>query len=334
MIRTFLLALAVSPAFAADAVRVIQTNSAGDNVHVIDPATNKIVGMIEDIEVPHGAAIAPDGSRIYVTDESLTTLDVVDSKTLKVTKRIPLSGHPNNVDVSKDGKYVYVGIRQAPGAVDVIDAASLTNVKSIPVKGEIHNVYVTPDGKFVVAGSIASSTINVIDAVTHTLVWTLTMSAGIRPMAFTRNADGSTKDIIVQLSDFHGFALVDFATHKETRRVTLPDPPGEHRETEGLQGSPSHGLAITPDGKMLWATSKYYEYVAAYSLPDLKLLKVVKVGSHPDWLAITPDGKGLYVAVAGDDKTVVVDNKSMKVVATIAVGSVPKRNVAGVLRTH
>ena len=97
---------------------------------------------------------------------------------------------------------------------------------------------------------------------------------------------------------------------------------------------PSHGLAITPDGKMLWATSKYYEYVAAYSLPDLKLLKVVKVGSHPDWLAITPDGKGLYVAVAGDDKTVVVDNKSMKVVATIAVGSVPKRNVVGVLRTH
>ena len=61
---------------------------------------------------------------------------------------------------------------------------------------------------------------------------------------------------------------------------------------------------------------------------------MVKVGSHPDWLAITPDGKGLYVAVAGDDKTVVVDNKSMKVVATIAVGSVPKRNVAGVLRTH
>ena len=334
MIRAMLgILLAVTPLIAG-AVRVLQTNAAGDNIHVIDPATNQVVGIIEDIEVPHGVAIAPDGSRIYVSDEALSTLDVVDAKTLKVFKRIPLSGRPNNVAVSKDGAHVYVGIREAPGAVDVIDTASLTNVKSIPVKGEIHNVYVTPDGKHVVAGSIAASTISVIDPSTNTLAWTLTLSSGIRPMAFTRNPDGSTKDIIVQLSDFHGFALVDFATRKEIRRITLPDPPGAHRETQGLQGSPSHGLAITPDGKMLWATSKYYDCVAAYSLPDYKLLKVVKVGLHPDWLTIPPDGKSLYVAVAGEDTTVVVDNKTMKVVKMIPVGSVPKRNVSGMLRTN
>jgi YVTN family beta-propeller protein len=316
---------------AADAVRVLQTNAAGDNIHVIDPATNTVVGMIEGIEVPHGAAIAPGGSRIYVSDEALRTLDVVDSKSLKVTRRIPLSGRPNNVAVGTDGAHVYVGIRQPPGAVDVIDTATLANVKSIPVKGEIHNVYVTPDGRHVVAGSIAASTISVIDASSHTLAWTLTLSAGIRPMAFTRNPDGSTKEIIVQLSDFHGLAVVDFATRKEVRRITHPDPPGHERESQGLQGSPSHGLAITPDGKILWATSKYYDSVIAYSLPDYKLLKVVKVGLHPDWLTIPPDGKSLYVAIAGEDKTVVVDNKTMKIVKTIPVGAVPKRNVSGML---
>ncbi len=318
---------------ASGAVRVLQTNSAGDNIHVIDPATNQVVATIEDIEAPHGIVIAPDGTRIYVTDEALRTLDVVDARTLKVLKRIPLSGRPNNVDVAKDGARVYVGIRQAPGAVDVIDTASLTNVKSIPVKGEIHNVYVTPDGRYAVAGSIAASTINVIDTSTATVSWTLTMSAGIRPMAFTRNPDGSTKDIIVQLSGFHGFAVVDFASRKEIRRITLPDLPGHAKETEGLQGSPSHGLAITPDGRMLWATSKYYDSVVAYSLPDYKLLKMVPVGLHPDWLTITPDGKGLYVAVAGDDVTVVVDIQTMKVVKKIPVGSVPKRNASGMLRT-
>ena len=332
MIRIVFGILVAFSAMATDAVRVLQTNAAGDNIHVIDPATNKVVGMIEDIEVPHGAAIAPDGSRIYVSDEALKTLDVVDARSLKVTKRIPLSGRPNNVDVSKNGAHVYVGIRQPPGAVDVIDTVSLTNVKSIPVKGEIHNVYVTPDGKHVVAGSIAASTISVIDAATHTVAWTLTLSAGIRPMAFTRNPDGSTKEIIVQLSDFHGLALVDFAARKEIRRITHPDPPGEHKESQCLQGSPSHGLAITPDGKMLWATSKYYDSVFAYSLPDYKLLKVVKVGLHPDWLTIPPDGKNLYVAVAGEDKTVVVDNKTFKIVKTIPVGAVPKRVVSGMLR--
>ena len=333
MIRGMLGILLAAASLTAGVVRVLQSNSAGDNIHVIDPATNKVVGVIEDIEVPHGVAIAPDGSRIYVTDESLVTLDVVDAKTLKVFKRIPLSGRPNNLDVAKDGRYVYVGIRQAPGAVDVIDTASLTNVKTIPVKGEIHNVYVMPDGKFAVAGSIAASTISVIDTATNTVAWTLTLSAGIRPMAFTRNPDGSTKDIIVQLSNFHGFAVVDFAAREEVRRVTLPDPPGQEKETQGLQGSPSHGLAITPDGKLLWATSKYYDYVAAYSLPEYKLLKVVPVGLHPEWLTIPPDGKSLYVAVAGKDATVVVDNKTMKIVKTIPVGSVPKRNASGMLRT-
>jgi YVTN family beta-propeller protein len=333
MKRVLLGIFASAALLSADAVRVLQSNAAGDSIHVIDPATNTVVGVIEDIEVPHGVAISPDGTRIYVTDESLVTLDVVDANTLKVFKRIPLSGRPNNLDVSKDGAFVYVGIREAPGAVDVIDAKLLKNVKSVPVKGEIHNVYVTPDGKFAVAGSIPASTISVIDTATNTLAWTLTLSAGIRPMAFTRNPDGSTKEIIVQLSNFHGFAFVDFAARKEIRRITLPDLPGHERETQGLQGSPSHGLAITPDGKTLWATSKYYDYVAAYSLPDCKLLKVVPVGLHPEWLTIPPDGRNLYVAVAGMDATVVVDNKTMKVVKTIPVGPVPKRNASGLLRT-
>src|SRR2546430_13849848 len=68
-------------------VRIIQTNSAGDNVHIIDPATNKVVGVINGIEVGHGAAAAPDGSRYYFSNEAETTLDVVDQKTLKVIKR-------------------------------------------------------------------------------------------------------------------------------------------------------------------------------------------------------------------------------------------------------
>src|SRR5215467_5022189 len=115
---------------AASTVRIIQTNSAGDNVHIIDPATNKVVGVINGIEVSHGAAVAPDGSRYYISDEAESTLDVVDRKSLKVTNRIPRCGHPNNIAIGKDGRRVYVSINVAPGAVDVIDTASLEKVKS------------------------------------------------------------------------------------------------------------------------------------------------------------------------------------------------------------
>jgi len=120
---------------------------------------------------------------------------------------------------------------------------------------------------------------------------------------------------------------------ERARPLTLPDPAGQEKETQGIQGAPAHGLAITPDGKTLWSTSKYYGYVAAYSLPDCKLLKVVPVGSHPEWLTIPPDGKNLYVSIAGNDAVAVVDNQTMKLVTKIPVGAVPKRNTSGMLRT-
>jgi YVTN family beta-propeller protein len=325
------LGLALALPLAAATVRIVQTNSAGDNVDLIDPATNKVVGVIKGIEVNHGAAVAPDGSRYYISNEAESTLDVADAKTLKVIRNIPLSGHPNNIAVSKNGKRVYVSIAAAPGAVDVIDTTSMERVKSIAVKGGVHNTYVTPDGKFIVAGSIPGKILTVIDGETEDPAWTVSFENGVRPITFEKNPDGSTKRMFVQISNLHGFAVVDFATHKEVSRVVLPDIPGKERDTEGVQGSPSHGIGITPDGKTLFATSKWYGYVFAYSMPDLKLLGSVPVGDDPDWLTFTPDSKSVYVACAGANYVTVVDVKSLKPVTHIPVGQVPKRNITAVL---
>ena len=337
MIRKYLMVGGLAAALQAAGglqERVIQTNAAGDNVHVINPATNKLIGTIEGIEIPHGVVIAPGGARIYVTEEATRTMDAVDSKTLRVIKKVPLSGRPNNLAVTADGRKVYVGIAQSPGAVDVIDTATLTNIKSVPVQGAIHNVFVTPDSKYAVSGSVATGVITAIDTATDTVKLSWKEDSGIRPMIFTTNPDGSTKEMIYQLSNFHGFVVADFATQKEIRRVTLPDVPGKEREVDGIQGAPAHGLIITKDGKTLWSTSKYYDYVAAFSLPDYKLVKILEVGSHPEWLTIPPDGKDMYVGCAGTDSTDVIDTKTMKVIGRIPVGSVPKRNTSGLIETN
>ena len=316
---------------APNKVRIIQTNSAGDNVHIIDPVTNKVVGVIDGIEVNHGAAVAPDGTRIYISDEAQSTLDVVDAKTLKVTKRIPLSGHPNNIAVSPDGRRVYVGIIQAPGGVDVIDTGSLQDLKTLPTKGSIHNPYVTPDGRYVVAGSIQGKTVNVIDAQTDQTAWTLQMDLGVRPMAFATNPDGSTKWIFVQLSDFNGFVVVDFATHKEIKRIQNPDlPAGKAPVTAGAD--PSHGMAVTSNGKTLVVCSRLNNALYAYSLPDLKLVGGADLGGKgAAWVTLTPDGKTAYVAMAVTNDVSVVDINSLKEVTRIPVGFVPKRNTTGML---
>jgi YVTN family beta-propeller protein len=327
-----LLALAAAPLpLRAATVRIVQTNAAGDSVMLIDPATNRVVGEIGGIEVNHGAAVAPDGSRLYVTNEAESTLDVAELKTLKVIKHIPLTNHPNNVAVSKDGTRVYAAIVGGAGAVDVIDTAALARVKSIRTEGGVHNVYVTPDGRFVVAGSIIGRNITVIDQKTEEILWTLATEQGVRPMAFETNPDGSTKRIFVQQSGFNGFIIVDFAARKVVDRMKLPEVSAAERVTEGLQGSPSHGLAVTADGKTLGVLSKMNSRVYFYSLPDLTLLGESKVGHHPDWLTFTPDGARVYVANAGSNSVSVVDVAAHKELTQIPVGQVPKRNITAVL---
>ncbi len=319
------------PLAANGPVRIIQTNSAGDNVHIIDAATNKVVGEITGIERAHGAVAAPDGSRMYISNEADTTIDVVDGKTLKVTKKIPLSGHPNNLAITPDGRKVYVAIAQAPGALDMIDTASQTRTKTISVHGGVHNVYVTPDGKYAVAGMIGARNMTVVDTKTDMPVWTHYFDLGVRPMTFDANPDGTTRNAYAQLSEFNGFAVVDFKTRKEIARIKYPEVPVDKR-VPGHGGNTSHGIGVTPDNRYLVANSSINSSVYVYSIPDLKLIGGATVGHSPNWVAITPDGKFAYISLAGSNSVAVLDIKAVKVTTEIKTGGqVPKRNATMVL---
>ena len=315
--------LLIALPLTAGSVRIWQTNSAGDAVDIIDPATNKVVMQVKDIEVPHGVAFSPDGTRAYISCEAEKTLWATDAKTGKLIAKAPLSGHPNNIAISKDGKRVFVAIFQAPGAVDVIDTATMKNIKTIRTKGGVHNTYVTPDGKWVLAGSIVGKMLTVIDPQTLQIAWEKPFDLGVRPIAFEKNPDGSTRRLFIQLSGFHGFAVLNFKTHEEEQRIKLPDQPsGGHPEG----GAPSHGIGVAPDGKTLWVDSSPANAVFVYSLPDLKVLGYAKTGEVPDWVTFTPDGKRIYVANSGSNSVSAIDTASRTEVARIPVGEVPKRN--------
>src|SRR6266853_696251 len=128
-----------------------------------------------------------------------------------------LFGRPNNIAITKDGRRILVGIRSPQGALDVIDTVSMTRGKSIPVDS-IHNVYVTPDGKYAVSGSLEGQSVTVTDLQTDKIAWKLNFDHPVRPMAFEVHPDGSTRRIFVQLSNFNGFAVVDFAKRSEVAR--------------------------------------------------------------------------------------------------------------------
>jgi len=329
VLRYLLFAACCALSSDAATVRIYITNAAGDRVHVIDASTNKVVNEITGIEIPSGVDFSHDKRVVYISCEGEKTLDFVDRESGKIIGKTPLTGRPNSLSTSPDGKFVFVAIAQAPGGVDVIDTASMKRVKTIPIKGAVHYAYLTPDGKYIAASSIAGRIITIIDIVTQEPLWDFKFKTGVRPVAFEKGADGLTSRMFVQLSNLHGFEVVDFRTHQSVKTVNLPEEP---ISMVGMQSSaPAHGIAVAPDNKTLWVNSSVAGAVFVYSLPDLTLLGHTIVGDVPDWMTFTPDSKFVYLSNAGSNSVSVIDTKTLQEITRIPVGETPKRSATLVL---
>src|SRR2546421_12458490 len=103
----FFLAAVVNSAAIARSTRqkLYVTNSGGDNIHVIDLASFKVIGEIKTPLHPHGAAVSADGRRFFTTIESDHTLLVFDTASDKLLARIKLSEKPNQCAVTPDRSY-------------------------------------------------------------------------------------------------------------------------------------------------------------------------------------------------------------------------------------
>ena len=154
------------------------TNSAGDSIHVIDPATNKVVQEIKGV-----------GSRPWDCARARRLAGLCQQRGRHHARRLRSrergAGQEGAAEQSPQQhrgdqeRRPHPGRHRArPGAVDVIDAKTLTRTKSILVKGRLHNIYVTPDGKHLITGSIPAKLMTVIDLEREVPVWELHVRPG------------------------------------------------------------------------------------------------------------------------------------------------------------
>jgi YVTN family beta-propeller protein len=315
-----LLVASLSPMRAGD-VRIYVANSDDDHVTVIDPVTSKVVDNIKVSANPHGIVPSPDKTRFYVSSESKDVLDVVDRRTNRIIRSVPLGRRPNNVAITRDGRRVYVCIRQE-AVVAIVDTASLEVVKRVEVGRGPHNVYLTPDGRYMLATAMDDHKITAIDVVTEKPAFVIPAGGVPRPLAIDPAA-GEPKRLFVQLSNLHGFAVIDYASRETVRKVMLPDgPPGAKPL---IPETFSHGIGISPDAKTLWVDSLLDNSVSVFAMPGLERLATIPVGHGPDWLTFTPDSKRCFVSNAGSNSVSVMDVAARKELVQIPVGKVPKR---------
>ena len=317
------LALALPAAAGADEKEAVSklyvTNSAGDGIHVIDLGTFKVVGEIRTGEHPHGAAVSADGRRFFTTVEGDHTLLVIDTASDQILKSIKLSGLPNQCAVTPDGKFVGVPIRGG-NSVDIVDVTAGRIVKNLPVKVP-HNCYNAQRNDHVWVTSMDDHKVNLIDLKTLTYLAEIPVGGIPRPLAVTRDE----KTLYCQLSDLHGFVVADVPGRKVIAKVELPTLPPDVKFP--VANTPSHGLALTPDEKELWATSCGTDTVYVYDTARKKIVGKVRTGKGPAWLTFSPDGKYCCVSNVLSDDVSIIDAAKRQEVTRIQVGKMPKRLV-------
>jgi YVTN family beta-propeller protein len=326
------------------AVRILQSNNAGNIHHIIDPAVNRVVGVIHGCPHAHNLTTHPDGLYYYCANEQDKTVDVFDTKTLKLVQQIKLSERPNKIAVNKKHRKIYAGIVSRP-LVDVIDISTHRIIKSIPVHHTVHNVFVTPDESEVVAGlrgevQPGEPTIQVIDPKTDTVAWGMELTGHkqygrttheVRPMAFEAGSDGTTKRAFAQATGVNAVWVIDWPARKVIDLLWPPKLPLWKQNADGIQTGDMHGLEVLPDRSAVWASSRLDSRIYGWTLPDLKYIGAVEVGPSANWMTPTPDSKYMYVAISGADHTIAVDLKTLSIVAKIKTGARPARISTAIL---
>jgi YVTN family beta-propeller protein len=295
-------------------------NSAGNDLHVIDTRTNKVIKRVEVGPQPHGLAATADGRRLFITIENTDgdegELLWYDTATDEVTRRMKIGPRPNELAVTPDGKLAYVPCDDATWWV--IDTAKGEVVKKIATGGRPHNTLCSPDGKRMYLGPKGSYHVLIADVSTHMLLGEIPVSDAPRPI--TLSADG--KRLYANVDTLIGFEVADTERRKVIHRVEAVVPEELLRKT-----SRSHGLGIRPDGKELWMCDVYHDrtYIFDLTVEPLKQVATLVMKGGGYWMCFSPDGKFCYISERTGDTVAVLDTATREAVARIAVGKTPKR---------
>ncbi len=315
---------------AADTANVRQklyvTNSAGDDVTVIDVATNKPIGRIEVGLHPHGIAVPASQDMVYVTIEGTTPGQLlwIDPFTDKIVKRMPIGPAPNQLAVTPDGKFGYIPCRD--GYYEVVDLAKAEIIERIFTGGRPHNTVCSPDGKrMYLAPMGAPKKVTIVDVATHKPLGEIPFSNVVRPVAVSKDE----KRFYAEVDGLVGIEVADVDSRKMIHRI-----PAELAEEHRKVASRSHGLGIRPDQKEIWECDVEHYEVHVYDITGEKPRQIatIPIGSRIYWLTFSPDGKTCYVSARGASAVAVVDTETKKIVARVAVGKEPKRLIVVTLQ--
>src|SRR6266446_4723474 len=303
--------------------RVYAAEQFSNTISVIDPSTNKNLGVIRlgDPQpmnlsplyrgqvLVHGLGFSPDRKTLAVVSIASNSVTFIDTATNRVKHTTYVGRSPHEPFFSQDGSEVWVTVR-GEDYVAVLDGTTYAEKLRIKVPNGPGMTIFSPDGRYgYVCSSFNPETV-VISTESHEIV-------------------GRVR----QVSPF----CPNIAASPDGEQVwfTLKDS----GKTQVFDGQPPFALLKTLDTgpitnhvNIVRNASGMFAYVTIGGLNEIKVFRTdnfeqvatIPVGKLPHGIWPSGDGTRAYVGLENEDKVAAIDTLKNEVIATSPVGQAPQ----------
>jgi YVTN family beta-propeller protein len=300
--------------------RVYTAEQTSNTVSVIDPSSNKLLGVIRlgdplpialsplyrGALLVHGLGFSPDSKTLAVVSVGSNSVTLIETATNRVEGTIYVGRSPHEAFFTPDGKELWVSVR-GEDYISIIDLVAMKEVQRVKVANGPGMVIFRPDGKYAFICSSFTPEVAVVETKTYKIVKRLTQASSFSPNIAV-SPDG--QEFWLTLKD------------ASKTQAFSAEPPFDQIAVLDTGPITNHVIfADNRNGKFAYVTIGGANEVKVFrrgAKPEL--VACIPVGALPHGIWRSGDGSRVYVALENGGAVQAIDTLTNKVTATIPVG--------------
>ena len=332
MFRWCLLWILVSPAFAQQSPwgrddvpvsshdRVYAADQTSNTVSVIDPATNKLLGVIKlGDPVPgalsplyrgellvHGLGYSPDSKTLAVVSVASNSVTLIDTATNKIKGKIYVGRSPHESFFTPDGSELWVTVR-GENYISILDPVQMKELRRLPLANGPGMTMFSTDGKYAFVCSSFTPELTVLDTASHQILKRIPQASPFCPnIAVSPEND----EVWITLKDVGKVQVFSTKPPFEQKALLETGPITNHVN-----------FVNNRNGRFAYITIGGENVVKVFRRgASPELTATIPVGSLPHGIWPSGDGSRVYVALENGEMAVAIDTLTNKVIANIPIG--------------